>query len=411
MAQSVKVVRNTLTATGGGTTDFTSTGFGTVAAAIIVVCRANTTNNPADSLELSIGFWDGTNQRVVSAWAADAQATTGANRYSDDSYGAMSSTAYAFTVSAITDGIRLTMSVDNTGQQRYATVILLGGVSAACGTLTMNATQDATQESGSLGHAPKLVFFATIGNTTADTSGGNAVISFGFAADDATHRAILWSSDNGEADETALIKFSEDRCVGEVFSGAVVWSGEVTTFGADTFTMTTRDGGSSSDVCFYLSLGGDVSFDKGTLTTPTSTGNADVTTSVDPDALLEFLSTATSTTLASDGSANGLMVGMADDAGQFSHTTYVEDAAGTSNTGSVASATAAVNLDTSSGGARADMIDGTVTLGTGKFTTNYTAVDGTARKGWYVAFGPASGGGGGLAIPVARHHYVMQGAA
>lgn len=36
MAQTVAVVRNTLTATGSGTTDFTKSGFGTPAAAIII---------------------------------------------------------------------------------------------------------------------------------------------------------------------------------------------------------------------------------------------------------------------------------------------------------------------------------------------------------------------------------------
>lgn len=42
MAQTVAIVRNTLTATGAGTTDFTKTGFGTPTAAIIEVIGGST---------------------------------------------------------------------------------------------------------------------------------------------------------------------------------------------------------------------------------------------------------------------------------------------------------------------------------------------------------------------------------
>lgn len=402
MAQSVKVIRQTLTATGSGTTDFTSTGFGTVAAAIIIVCNANSTNNPEDDAVLGVGFWDGTNQRAVGIKCTDNLASSQTGRSSNDASCLLhgDNTTFHYSVSAVTDGIQLTMDVDNTSLQRYATVILLGGVSASVGTFTPNATQNATQASGSLGFAPELVFFVCIGATTADTAAlGQAIFSFGLAATGITNRCVLWCSETATANEEADILFSENRCVGQIFNGATSWTGEITALGADSFTMTTRDGGSGSDVCFYLALGGDLSAEVGTLTTPTSTGNNDTALGIDPDALLTFLTTATGTTLASDSSANGLNIGMADGAGQYSHSTFVEDAAANMNTGSVASATALVNLDTSSGGSRADMIDGTVTLGTAKFTINYSAVDGTARKGWYVAFGETTGGGGGGANP------------
>jgi hypothetical protein len=78
---------------------------------------------------------------------------------------------------------------------------------------------------------------------------------------------------------------------------------------------------------------------------------------------------------------------------EFSHTGQVEDAADTTNTNSAASATAVVNLDSSSGGTRTDMCDATVTLNASDFTLNYSATDATARKGWWVAFGGAGGGG------------------
>lgn len=394
MAQSVAVVRGTLSATLNGTTDFTKAGLGTAAAALIIVCNANATNNPADTGIISVGFWDGTNQRVCAVHNADNAATTSTGRASNDSYGAIIPGAAAdsnYSVSAITDGIRLTLSVDNTTVTCFCTVILWAGVSAKALTFTPNATQNLTADSASLGFAPKAVLFSTIGNTAADAAGTtlHSIISFGFAAQDGGHRCVLSASTSGAADELASLLYSETRAVGQVFNGALAWTGEVTAFNADTFTMTTRDGGSGSDVCFALALGGDVSFDYGTLTTPTSTGAAAIATEVAPDALLLMLSTATGTVLHTDSGANGLMIGLADADGQFSHSTYVEDAAATTNTGSVASATAAINLDTSSGGTRADMIDATVALNVRHFTSTYTAVNATARKGFWVTFGPA----------------------
>lgn len=401
MAQNVAVVRANLTATGAGTTDFTSAGFGTPTAAIIVACAANSTNNPQDGATLSIGFWDGTNQRTIGVLAADGAATTNTFRISDDSYGVLPLSAAgltnAYTISAVTDGIRLTLSVDNTVVERYATVILLSGVSAKALTFTPNATQNSTTESASLGFAPKLIFFTTIGDTSADVAvEAVCIMSFGVAAVDGTHRMIGFGSVTAVADEVATIKYSETRCVGQVYNDATstTWAGEVTTFGTDTFTMTTRDAATGSDVCFALALGGaDLSYDLGTLTTPTSTGVQSTATDIAPDAILAMLSTATSTTLETGSGANGLMVGMADDTNEYSHTIYVEDGAATTNTGSVASAVNFINLDSSSGGSRTDLCVGTVTMDTDSFDIDFTTVDATARKGWWVAFGAAAAGG------------------
>lgn len=395
MAQNVAVVRATLSATSGGTTDFTTSGFGTPAAAIIVLCNANTTNNPQDGANISVGFWDGTSQRVCSIGSTDNVATTDTYRYSDDSYGALvaGSANAAYTVSSITDGIRLTLSVDNTTLQRYATVILLSGISAKALTFTPNATVNATATSASLGFAPKLIFFTTVGATAADqgSTTSNAILSFGFAETGGTHRMVGYGALTAAADSTCTLLYSETRCVGQIFNGVESWTGEVTTFGADTFTMTTRTGGSGSDVTFALALGGaDLSYDVGTLTTRTTTGTQANATDIAPAALLLNLSTATGTSLETGSGANGFVIGMADSTNEYSHNYYDEDAAGTTNCGSVASSTAVVDLDSSSGGSRTDMCVATVTFDSDSFDLDYTTVDATARKGWWVVFG---GGG------------------
>lgn len=393
MAQSVAVVRNTLSATASGTTDFTKSGFGTPAAAIIFVCQANTTNNPQDTAEVSIGFWDGTNQSCCMLQDLDNQANSLALRTSDDSYGAIvadSSSRSLYSVSAITDGIRLTLDTDNTTLERYCTVLLIGGVSAKVTNVTAAASSGGTVTSSSLGFAPKLVFFTGIGGTAVDTSTSTGLLSFGVAGDQSgiVQRVLGWGMSFAAANESAFQRYSETRC----FSRAAVWTAECTALGADDFTLTTRDGASSSGIIFALALGGaDLSFDLGTLTSPTSAGNDVNSTDITPAAVLLNLGTAIGTSEYTDSNANGFMIGLADANGQYSHSAFVEDNAATMNTGSVASASAIVDLDTSSGGARADMLDATVTLNASDFTLTYSAVDATARKGWWVAFGAAGG--------------------
>ena len=402
MAQTVAVVRATLTATGSGTTDFTKASFGTPTAAILIRCIANSTNNPSTIADMSIGFWDGTNQRVVAITANDNLGTSDTTRSSDDRYGiTLTQTSFAsraeYTISAVTDGIRATMSVDNTGAQCYCTVILLKGVSADTFTFTPNSTQDAATSKTGLSYAPKLAFFLSIGESSARIGGPStttSLMSFGVADVNGTHRLLTFRSEDNSSTEIANIGYSETRCVEQLGADARSWAGEITAWNSDGFTMTTRDAATGSDLCFVLTLGGaDLSYDLGTLTTPTSTGNSATSTSVAPDAVLVALSTSTSTTIETGSGANGYMLGMADGSGEFAHNLSVEDGASTTNANSAASASALINLDTSVSGTRTDMIDGTVTLNSADFTVNYSAVDGTARKGWWVAFGEVAATG------------------
>lgn len=411
MAQKTAVVRASLTATGGASTDFTSSGFGTVSAALIFVSSANTTNNPQDGVSLSIGFWDGTNQRACQIQDFDNQATTASFRSSSDALGVVIDTSgsrlASFSVSNVTDGIRLTMVTDNTSTSYYCTVILLAGISAAAGTFTPAATQNSTQESASLGFAPDLVFFMTIGRLAAvDTRTTTGILSFGFAASDATHRAVgtLWR--NGVATEELTQKYSENRCLTECGVGTVAWGLEVTTFGADTFTATTRDGATSSHICFYLALGGaDLNYEVKTFDTRTTTGDTVLSTTLVPESLLAVFTTNASTTIATNSEANGLAFGLKDANGQFSHNVYAEDAADTTNNGSAAQAAAAIDLDSSASGTRTDLVSGTVTLNASDVTLSYTTVDATARKGFGIVFGPAPTGGN---LPIFAHYYAQQ---
>lgn len=405
MAQTVAVVSAALTATGSGTTDFTSSGFGTPSAAIVIASNANSTNNPQAGNSLSIGFWDGTNQCCHAQQATDA--TTGGSTYraSRNDYIAIigfgtSTWNAGYQASAVTDGIRLTMAVDNTSTQRYATVILLKGVSAKIVRLTISSTLNGTATTGSIGFAPTALLALTsgfAGNTAASGSAQTvaAVLSFGAATSAGTHRMIGWGSVDAANPTKVTQLYSETRCAGQIYNDTEAWTADVTTWGADTLTMTSRTAGSGGDDVDLLVLGGaDLSIVLGALTTATSTGSTDYTTTgIDPDAVLTVLGNVSSTALDSTGTAAGLSVGVSDGTTHGGYSQVDEDGATTSNAESAYSSSNAIYSRYSTSGTAGDLIVGAVSMGAEKFSVNYTTTSGTARKGWFLAFGPAASSG------------------
>lgn len=391
MAQSVCVVRATLSATNGGTTDFTKEGFGTPSAAIIIAGEANTTSNPAVNARLSIGFWEWDSGTDVSSaiFSQDGLTTMNAHRGALTGTGVLMTSspgvAARYGISPLSDGIRITMEEDNTSLFRYCTVIMFSGISAKIGTIDIGAiAQDAAQESSSLGFAPSLVLFATTG-ITESASAQHAALSFGFAS--ATgQRMIAFGSQYGVGNEVANILFQDNRCAALVTADIMNWAAEVTTFGSDTFHLTKRDADLGGSPLYFLALGGaSISFDIGTLTTRTTNGTDQISTTINPDALILALSTATGTTLETDADANGFMIGLADDNGQYAHNISVQDAIAAANSNSAASVDEAIDLDTSVGNARTDMVNATVVFNTTNFEITYSLANSTARKGWWIA--------------------------
>ena len=405
MAQKTATVRNTLSsASVGGTTDFSVSGFGTVAAAFIFVTFANTTNNPAANAGMAVGFWDGTNARVCGFKALDNQGTTTVYQINNDGYGAAipnaAGVASYYTVSNITDGIRLTLAVDNHSLAHYCFVTLIGGISAKALTLAPGNNNGDTATSPSLGFAPKLVFFMTTAFALVDSEDTEARFSFGVAGVPGAivQRSITFRSRSGQSSEVADQLFSETRIGGVLGLDVVFATVEMTTLGADTYTMTSRAGTGNwvdlgGPIAYQIALGGaDLSFDLGTFNTRTTTGTSQLTAAVAAESILLAFGTATGTSLETGSGANGLGFGVADANGQFSQNVSVEDAASPTNTNSAAQAAEVLDLDSSSGGSRTDLVDATVSSFNPP-TLNYSVVDGTARKGFYVAFGPPPSSG------------------
>lgn len=394
MAQKTAVVRGELPFTSvGETLDLTSSGLGTVSAAIIIACNATASANPSTTSAMNIGLWDGTNQRASCYRDGDNQATSVCKSSSITTRGikflTSSGVSHEFSVSSITDGIRLTLDVNTSGSARYVTVFLISGISAKLITFTPNATVDTTTESASIGFAPKAVLFTTIGHTVADSGTvANSLLSFGIARQsDGRHRMIATGANDAAGTSIVYKLFSETRCVGQVYNDALVWAGEITTWGSDTFTMTTRTAGSGSDVCFALVLGGDVDIDCGTLTTKTTTGTEAVTTTHKPASVMIVSSSATSTTIETSTDADGWCIGFSNGTNHYAHNSTNGDNLNTTNVQSEASATKIIDLDLESAGFTALVEASVDSFNATNFTLNYTTANATARKGWWLSFG------------------------
>jgi hypothetical protein len=408
MAQTTAVITQALPSV-AGSVDFTSSGFGTPTAAIIFFGDANTTLNPQNGAGIGVGFWDGTNVCTMSAWTQDGAASTVAKRLARTDLavalvGGSTTMSCSYTISNITDGVRLTLSADNTDLDRYATVILVAGVSAKVLSLTTNPTVDTGTASASLGFAPNLILTTCIGFTgqtpnSGTTQTNTANLSFGLASSDGTHRMTAWAVQNATSSDVCSSYFSELYCAGQLSSTAIDYGIEVTNWGADDFTATTRIAGSGSDLIYVLALGGaDLSFAAGTITAPLTTGAVDTTTTgIDPSAVLFGLltNTAADAVATANAQASAVSVGAASSSVNAGYAAISEDAlSAATNSAAEYSGTNALLLLKSTAGVTADVLTADVTPGTGKFTVDYSLVSATlAYKGWYLAFGPAGGGG------------------
>lgn len=165
-------------------TDFTVSGYGRPSAAIVLVTNAYTDENPAtNTLIFSIGFWDGTDQACEAIGSRASTKLGGRFRRSVigvASIVATSTPTYThfaeYTLSAVADGVRITLTLDNTTAARYFIVILFWDVRAKLYTENFNGT---TEKTYTPGFHPSLVFASYIGS--GDTNNNTGHQGFGIA--------------------------------------------------------------------------------------------------------------------------------------------------------------------------------------------------------------------------------------
>ena len=125
MATKYAVIVKQLPNTNGGTVDFTESGFGTPTGCLFFASQAYAVN-PATQLAHTIGFFDGSNERMCNVFCKVNVSTTNTARAlrSGNAMGNVDASAgptynCLYAASTVTDGVRLTLTVDNTGSERY----------------------------------------------------------------------------------------------------------------------------------------------------------------------------------------------------------------------------------------------------------------------------------------------------
>lgn len=264
MTTNAVVVTNTLPTSNGSYVDFTSSGFGTPDAAIVIVSNANTTNNPQAPLVYSIGFWVSAAQATAAIAGNDSQADTVTWRQTQSGdvslilalpTGNTSSVLAEISATATTDGIRLTKDSGSSSAERYATVILINGclneyvgsVNLGTGTSAINVTAP--------GFRADLVFALTVGAVN-DTGLGHAILSFGAAhinaSDTVSQGLISFSSEDAVADTDVDTMVRDDAVACQNFNGTLSWSASIGA-NASGFSIT-PSANASSDIVYYLAL-------------------------------------------------------------------------------------------------------------------------------------------------------------
>lgn len=404
MAINIRAVR--LQAPASNTTqDYTITSFGTVQAAIII---AGTAGNVADTAPLrqSFGFWDTTNTVGWFNHYADSEAiATAATRSGQSNSNIVEmltggvGTERSATISAVTDGIRLTWAGSDTSNQPYVIAILINGINGAqAGASTPNASDGGTTVETTTGITPKVVFCGQNRGNVADADTVWATASFGFAYNNGSaieQRSLAWNMPSGSSTGNLII--DTNRAASNVMSAQIDTQQEITAMASGSFTQTTRNvsgtGAEDSDL-YYLALDFNEGADTFSDTVPIASGDytIDSGASFTPTAgiiLTSFATTADSLRTDNTSGHFGVWVGTASEKFQLGWS--YEDGAATNSNTSGRTDTRLYNADETGG---TDFVANNFTFGAGGMTwTDANNTEGSQAS--YIVgilFAPASAG-------------------
>ena len=280
----VKVVTGT-TGTSSTTVDYTSSGFGTVDAAIVIATWANTTNNPEAGGGYSIGFTDGASEYSIQQYAQDATSTREARTFGGNNQGiagilnGTSSADWYATSSLITDGIRLDYTSGGAPSVScYLTIILFGEMTNAyVGQAALSGSGDHDITSPTF--KPNLVFSLTRGRNITNDYAGHNNMHFGAVhnnSSDVVSEACINYWRNSLTDPTQAAIRLNTAGNHRYISG---YDMNFTTFDSSGFTINTGATDPGGDYVYYLALdtGDTDGVDVSIIDTPTSTGSWAVT--------------------------------------------------------------------------------------------------------------------------------------
>jgi hypothetical protein len=339
----------------GTTTDFTRDGFGTPDAAIVIVTRVTDTLNPNAILGISWGFWNGTTQHCIGYNALDNVGATREGRPHITNRVAQvgtldGSSNYSFvaqfSISNITDGVRLTLANDSTTENFTATVILIKGTTnKSVATCTFDGVQ--TTETVTFGFNPDVVFCVSNHNS-ASANGGVSIsashsqggycvgiahksssgkISQYCMSMDAVHNTGT-SSINSAINNDSIMRINRGNgtAYGDIYT-------RITAFSATGITVNQSAARAGIPLFLGLKLSDPDDFFLGLIDSPTSTGDKVIPTmNLTPTVVGVFGSTETVFNSTSASPDSAWTFGFADAVSQESHIIGNQDNLSVSNT-------------------------------------------------------------------------------
>lgn len=396
MGVTIAVTRIACNVGGGNQTITLSLDGQTPVAAMFFVTEAIADGTPASHAVIGIGAATSTSERwALCSTAEDAQATTDTYRRATTDECVLILNPADGTVDGEADlssfgADQVVIAWGNAPAVAYllTCVAYAGSDVSAKAAISTLATQNNTVDVNTVGFEPDVVYFGTHCSAFNDTTGAPFYFSHGVALNKATDEQYCYSqaSDDGAATSALYAEIRDDYAFAQVGNVSLDWAGEVGSFDAAGFSITSRLGNPGTDEVGYLALAfdGAVALEGNIITAPIATGNEAVT---DPSFLPQYVHVGVTqmpavNTHYTDSNAGSLGISTFTVSESYCNSVQDEDNQGTSDTQSLSDDTA-VNLPLDSGAV--GHVAALVNFHALGWTWNFSATRGTAVQWWYVA--------------------------
>lgn len=399
MAISAVVVSATLNTTGD--TAFTSSGFGTPDAAIILIGRGNTGANPEAHALFVGGFWCSDPGQVgICFGSEDSAANSDTRRFGSSSYAGqiMNATtdvlAVTYSASSTTDGINLSVAAGSTAVNRYASVILLKGLTNAhVGSINLGTGTSAINVTAPGFRADLVLLLSAWAADATATPGARG--SFGAAQISAggtvAQGCISFESTDNAAASTARTIVLNDKALARITSGALAV--ECAIGANDNGFSITPSADSGSQYAYYLAIECPDPEDAyvGVVDTITGTGDQAYTgAGLTPQALVLASTLATAVDTVTDSGAFNVGFG-GPTTSEWSSVYIDEYASDPTDAEGYVDASNILRIQSAVG--TADTVASLTAFGSDGWTLNYSDGSASARKMLAIAIGNATASG------------------
>ena len=391
-----------------GTQNATVSGFGTPTAAIIIA-NGRTAVGAGNNANMSIGFWDGTNNCGLCIASDDGSTNMETDRSWSNDHCYIETNGFgsarweiASITGTVTDGVELTWDIANADE---LTVILIKGTLSAS-IERLDLSEVSTDNTVTPGHTTHALFAMSVGAAGAtDGISSHASLNFGLGHYDGTstytQHSVGWYDQDAAANSNLRQEVSTDRILIRQNSTGLTWELTWSAVTSTQFTITSNTTTTWGNSVFFLCLELDepAGFEVGNGTSPTSTGTKAFTTSDEPSFVgLIQTSLPNADQQYNTDDATGFCFGVTDGTTDKCFAFNVAHNAAVSDTlhhhqNNVSFLYAPADTGTIENTSAFSSFNAT------DFTLNYTAVDTTAYQNiWWAVLGASTGGSSPLNI-------------